>query len=133
MEITAFYSHVFVGKNFVKVTHLLNESLKSWFDGKKISESKCFVFSQCDSLLCDPTLKFFVKLIYWKVLYWMNWFHGKNAKIIGSEFSFCYIQCCKEKNQTCQFQSKKMVNQFHVKLQLPLEVGLHSEGTVFDI
>ena len=37
----------FFGKNFVKVTHLLNKSLKSWFAGKNFSESKFFIFPQC--------------------------------------------------------------------------------------
>ena len=33
----------FFGKNFVKATHFLNKSLKSWFDGKNFGESKFFI------------------------------------------------------------------------------------------
>ena len=35
----------FFGKNFVEATHLLNKSLKSWYDGKNFGESKFFIFS----------------------------------------------------------------------------------------
>ena len=40
-------SHIF-GKNFVKVTALLKELLKSWFDEIFFGESNFFLFPHCD-------------------------------------------------------------------------------------
>ena len=53
----------FFGKKLVKATHLLNKSLKSWFDGKTFGESKFFIFPQCHSAVWKFR-KFSVKLIY---------------------------------------------------------------------
>ena len=46
LEITGILSCIF-GKNFVKVTVLLNKLLKSWFDEIFFGESKFFIFLHC--------------------------------------------------------------------------------------
>ena len=41
------FTHIIYGKKFVKVTVLLNELLKSWFDEIFFGETKFFIFPHC--------------------------------------------------------------------------------------
>ena len=70
------------GKNFVKVTVLLNELLKSWFDEIFFDESKFFIFPNCvektvnamwlqnsQSSLCSNFLYCWISIFAIKYLY----------------------------------------------------------------
>ena len=71
-ENTEIYSHTFLEKKFVKATHLLNKSLKSWIDeGKKFSTVHCDVkITEIFSFLSKTSWK---QRIYFKLL--KTWFH----------------------------------------------------------
>ena len=51
----------FFGKNFVKATHLLNNSLKSWFDGKISVRVNFSYLHSVEKSKIIPTEKYFIK------------------------------------------------------------------------
>ena len=80
----------FFGKNFVKAMHLLNKSLKSWFDGKNFQWEWIFYFST------DST----VTWKFTKFTGWLNFFFQTFRKFCVKSTHYCMlIVKCNDQNQ----------------------------------